>query len=424
MNDFVCIFMLSIALLLTPMVSFSKLVTASSATLNNNNEHQSNPSNDNVLEELIEKYQSAIESIESEQGTYSSQLTQELLNLSDLYQKHGDHHKAVDILKRSLHLTRINEGLYSSNQIPIVNKLIFNLKASKQWDLVNDRYYYLYQIYHRIYNEDDVELLDVGLTLANWHLQSSLLDLMPKPLNGLIASHSLFSQAERLITEQYGENDMRLIQVLNGLMVTQYLLSINIDKVETPRDVYSQFQMSSSSQYVSSVYRNSFANGKDLIERELHVLEFQPEKNHLDITKNKLKLADWYLINNKNQSAVRYYQNAYNYALSHDSNNDFTQILFGQPVALPDLPYINGVGRSNVNGANLPETARYVEVLMDVSRYGDTRNIKVVSAKPKEIISKRYKVISYLRNLKLRPRLVDGTPVVTKELPFHVFLGN
>ena len=69
MNNFVCISMLLIALLLTPMVSFSKSVAASPVSLSNNSEHQSNLNNEFVLEELIEKYQAAIESIESEQGT-------------------------------------------------------------------------------------------------------------------------------------------------------------------------------------------------------------------------------------------------------------------------------------------------------------------------------------------------------------------
>jgi hypothetical protein len=422
MNYFAFTLLLSIILFLTPMAIFSKLAAAPSAA--QHKEQASKNKGHYVYQELIEKHQNAIEFKESEEGIYGSGLSQELLNLSDLYQKQGDHNRAIDTLKRSLHLTRINEGLYSRNQIPIVEKLIFNLKANKQWDRVNDQYYNLYQIYHRHYSDNDVELLDVELTLANWHLQSSLLDLFPKPLNGLIASHSLFTQADKLISERYGENDIRLIQTLNGLMITQYLLSINVGKLEMPKVLNGDFQMSTETNYVTKVLRNSFVSGRNLIEREINVLEFQAVKNYRDITKSKLKLADWYLLNNKKQSALRSYQTAYDYALSNDSNNDFTQILFGQPVTLPDLPYLNNIARTDISAENLPEDVKYIEVKMDVTRYGAARNIKVIRAKPEQGIAKRYKVLTYLRNVTLRPQFVNGVPVGIKELPFHVFINN
>ncbi|NQY34131.1 MAG: hypothetical protein HRT37_03995 [Alteromonadaceae bacterium] len=46
--------------------------------------------NDRTLESFVEKYQLAIEEIESQDGAYGSRLTQELINLGSIYQKYSE----------------------------------------------------------------------------------------------------------------------------------------------------------------------------------------------------------------------------------------------------------------------------------------------------------------------------------------------
>ena len=116
-------------------IAVTKVATPLSTA--NSSTSQSTKFNDQTLAIFVEKYEVAIEEIESQDGAYGSRLTQELMNLGSIYQEYGRHDEAIKFLKRSAHLNRINDGLYSTTQIPIIRKLIISLKEKKQWSLIS-----------------------------------------------------------------------------------------------------------------------------------------------------------------------------------------------------------------------------------------------------------------------------------------------
>ncbi len=84
------------------------------------------------LTNQITLYKKAIAKLESSEGVYSDKLAQELANLADVYQQQERHDLAIATFNRSLHLNRINEGLYSKTQLPILDKVIVSLKKQKK----------------------------------------------------------------------------------------------------------------------------------------------------------------------------------------------------------------------------------------------------------------------------------------------------
>ncbi|WP_281556524.1 tetratricopeptide repeat protein [Thalassomonas sp. RHCl1] len=377
------------------------------------------------LSDEIDKYQAAVEKIESTEGMYSEQIAQKLVNLGNIYQHYEKHEDAVQVYKRALHLSRINEGLYSLTQIPILEKMIESYKKRKQWEQVNDKYYYMYWLYARNFDDMDINRLDMELQIANWHLEAYAMQLLPDPTQDLIYSYSLFDRAVNLITNTYGETDERLITPLNGLMLTNYFIASHVMRSSVEK-VYAmneqlQVQMKKSDILIAEMKRKSFVTGKKIIQRKLTVLQGQTQVDHQAIAKVKLKLADWFLMHNKRQTALRHYQEAYDYAVATDKNKEFLEQLFSQPVALPHYPNLQQRTRAIKSDTELTTDVRYVHATLDVTKYGKARNIKIVSSNPPDNSPIKTKALKSLRTTKFRPQISDGMTIFTEQLQLHVF---
>mgnify|MGYP000549828473 CR=1 FL=1 len=367
------------------------------------------------FKENLEKYEDAIEELESAQGAYAAPISQQLIGLANIYEENEKYYKAVEVLKRSIHVNKINEGLYSSSQIPIVFQLISNLKKSKQWLLVKKNYHYLYQIYRRNYGDHDFEKLDFELTLAKWYLKSFLSNFSDKPIEDLVNSQTAYFRAANLIALQFGDTDIQLVQAFNGLMVTQHLLTNPVSPKNSRSIAYD-----SSSSFIPGMQRTSYKTGKFLIEREYEILKKQTDTTDAILIQNRLKLADWYLVYNKKHSAIEQYRNTYQYALKQTNFTPEIESLFTQPISLPNLPYLDRITSSHLDDIRVEDRANYTRVSIDVTRNGDARNIEVTDEANKDNVTKRIKISRYLRNTKFRPKLINGAPVETKKLPLYV----
>lgn len=83
-----------------------------------------------------------IEQEERANGPYSEGLIGPLSDLALLYQDTGDHDLAIAVITRIRHLVRINEGLHSLEQLPLIRQLIANEETigrfDSAWELEED----------------------------------------------------------------------------------------------------------------------------------------------------------------------------------------------------------------------------------------------------------------------------------------------
>lgn len=82
----------------------------------------------------IQRYLESVSELEAEGGAWAPALQQELFGLGLAYQRDGRHAEAVTTLSRAEHLTRINEGLYSSSDLPILERLIESHATLGDWE--------------------------------------------------------------------------------------------------------------------------------------------------------------------------------------------------------------------------------------------------------------------------------------------------
>src|SRR5690606_30797865 len=81
----------------------------------------------------IENYEQVLEQLEYSGGAWSVELAEELEALGSLLYEQGEFEESIEVLERAVHVNRVNYGLYSPQQIPLVQRQIAGHIALNQW---------------------------------------------------------------------------------------------------------------------------------------------------------------------------------------------------------------------------------------------------------------------------------------------------
>ncbi|AWF79938.1 hypothetical protein BTJ40_03400 [Microbulbifer sp. A4B17] len=360
--------------------------------------------------EAVENYRERIEELEAQYGAYGAGIDEQLLGLATALQKAGAHEQAVSEFRRAMLINRVNEGLYSLNQIPMIKRLIESQIALNQWEEANDNQQYLYWLYQKNYGEKDPRMLPVINNLSRWHLQAYVEEKGDTLFEHLISATNLYSLAVDIITKNFGSSDLRLVDALRGLKATNYYLATYKGEPNAPVIINASFGGSGPNSHQRTKldhYRmKSFNTGKKAITRIVDVYQRNPKSPPAASAKAKVELGDWYMMFNKWHSARQTYGEAYKSLWDNGATNDEIEDIFGRPVALPALPVLESDSKALANSR--------ITVSYDVTAFGKARNIKILRAYPSDKVKFRSKVRNILKRAKFRPRFEDGEPVETR----------
>jgi len=132
-----------------------------------------------------------IESNESKSSYYTDSLDSYLAKAAAL-QESEEHEAAVLVFKNAWEIDRIQSGLYSESQIPIIENIIFSSIELDKWDSVNKQFDYLEHLYRKLYDAKDPRL-DSGLQkILSWHISILNQDIGGHRLRHLRKAHRLF----------------------------------------------------------------------------------------------------------------------------------------------------------------------------------------------------------------------------------------
>ena len=116
-----------------------------------------------------------------------------------------------------MQIKRVNEGLYSTSQLLILEQLIESNIASADWEEVDRNYQQLLWIHKRNYDAGDPRLLPVVDMVGRWKLKAYKENLLDgSAISTIGESEKLFRDTIVILERQYGENDPRLINPLYG----------------------------------------------------------------------------------------------------------------------------------------------------------------------------------------------------------------
>jgi len=171
----------------------------------------------------------AIDEMRGSQGIYSPALLEAYGDLADLYTEIEDFELAIRFYTDALQISRINTGLYSDQQLPIIASLIESNSQLRNWEETDDLHELRYHISSRFYELGDLAYLEAAENYGEWKLRllkQNLLDLSYRAYSRNAEDLSDFY--ERLLDNLEIQTDTRpenLLGIITGKSETDLVLA-------------------------------------------------------------------------------------------------------------------------------------------------------------------------------------------------------
>jgi hypothetical protein len=178
-------------------------------------------------------YRDAIKGIEAVYGAYGPGLSEQILSLGTTLQSQGRHEEAVQLFKRGVHLARINDGLYSAQQLPLLQGQVASHIALGQYAEADERQHYMYRVQLRTMDNSQGRTQAL-MQQASWQYDAYQLGLGEAGFLRLMAMWDLYRLALTDTLDREGDASPALLPPLQGMLQAQYLIA-----AYQPEDGYS-----------------------------------------------------------------------------------------------------------------------------------------------------------------------------------------
>jgi hypothetical protein len=168
-------------------------------------------------------YRGYIESMETSAGAFAPGLTEQLLGLGLNLQSLERHVEAAKVLKRGVHISRVQSGLYAADQIPLLRAEIRSLAALGFYDDVNERQAYLARVESEALAGTPASIAAL-LDQAAWAEQAWELGLGEAETHPehLARSWEYYRLAYNQSSQLYGDRSQALLAPLEGMLRIHY----------------------------------------------------------------------------------------------------------------------------------------------------------------------------------------------------------
>lgn len=360
---------------------------------------------ESLMADVLE-YQREIQRIEEQQGAYADGLSEQLLSLGTALQRNGEHALAIDAFKRGTHLARINEGLYSTRQMALLQGEIASHIAIGAFETADERQRYLYRVQAETLS--DVSRGQAFMQHAVWQRQAYEAGLGEDPFSRLPRMYSLYRLALTEFVESEGNSSPLLLPPLYGMLRSQYLISGFVG--ETSEGKFRSRTVFNNEEARQIAYGNqSFKEGSSVIRAIFDVTVSLPDDSLEDRAKVSVMLGDWQIWHGKRTEAAETYALVYGELADAEDAQELSDALFDTPRALPALPGVRGLPEPE------EEAEGHLLLEFDVSDRG--RVVDLVRLD--DAVVNDEKADDFMRRLRqttFRPRISDGMPVETKGL--------
>jgi hypothetical protein len=353
---------------------------------------------------------------ELRRGPYALELVPELRGLGAALFQEEEFHDAIAAYRRAIHLLRINEGLETSSQAGMVEQVIEAQLAVGDFIAADGQQEYLFRIRRATMSPLDPDMLTSVEQYADWHRGAYLGQLDRYRYPRIVNLIDLYDEMIGAVASEQGEFDRKLLPYLQGKLRTEYLLSIypgekeeglqieagQKDDVDLPDLTKMRF-------YKFRV--ENYRRGHQTIQRMLDILGKDPETEPRELADVLLAQADWFQWHRHYAQAIRVYGIVWKLMEEQPGGADWLQASFESPLELPSQ-IVFQPGRMPLRMNNSAQvTARFA-----VSRHGEAEDIDILSPQRDDnqpAVTRGYK---YLRDMRFRPRLINGEVVAAKDL--------
>ncbi|GAB5415160.1 MAG: hypothetical protein Cons2KO_27630 [Congregibacter sp.] len=362
----------------------------------------------------VRDYQRSIERIEQQQGAYAAGLSEQLLSLGLALQRNGEHGLAIDAFKRGAHLARINEGLYSTRQMALLQGEIASHIALGAFETADERQRYLYRVQAETLS--DVSRGQAFMQHAVWQRQAYEAGIGEDPFSRLTRMYSLYRLALTEFVASEGNSSPLLLPPLYGMLRAQYLISGFVGETSSGR--FRDGAVLGEEESRQMAYGNlSYKEGTSVIRAIFDVTLAMPEQSIEDRAKISMMLGDWQFWHGKRKEAFETYGLVYRELADADDAQALSAGFFDTPQALPALEGVRALPDRE------EESEGHLLLEFGVSERGRVTDLTRLD----EFAANDAKADSIMRRLRqtpFRPRISDGMPVETKGLRWAYDTSN
>lgn len=389
----------------------------------------------------VESLLQTVQALEANGDTWHPQIAESMTSLARLMQREGNHEEALTMLERAVHISRVNDGLFSLQQAPVIDMQVGSHMALDQWEEADSLRQYHFYIHSRSMQSNEPELIPALIRYAEWHVQSYTdrrIDVMP--VTRLIDAYQLYSVALSLADAQQEPAAWPREQYLQRMAYLAWQLSLTGPQMR-PEVMYARSRqvdddwVDRMTDGQSNLRASTFAMGEDALQRiiaqrEAHLQEAAPDssvrrdllKQHVEAV---LQLADWHLLFMRRQGSAELYRQAWQMLASEDEA--LRREVFGKVVSIPVFDEYLQPELLQVASGTTPELSNalaapairpvsattqkwpWVDMKFDLTRYGRVSNVELLNSSTEISENVRRRVITGLRDTPMRPLISEGS---------------
>jgi hypothetical protein len=285
-----------------------------------------------------EAYRLRIKQLEWRGGPYGLDLAEGLLDAANYFESRGDLEQATTLMRRAVHVTRVNEGLYSPLQLSLLQRLFLNAMAIEDFDGADELQAWIFNVHREQYPPASRELVKASITHSHWQIRYWLLREEPGEPDELY-------QIWRLLNDQQpGAEELPLpLELQAELVAAQLRLLYLIGVAELGLDpdaelmlgrsyVRQQATPDATRSHIFYLRKTAFSTGKqklgDLLARA------SAEGDTLLQASVAKQLGDWNLWHSNQRTAQSHYAESWE-MLVQAGREPLALAWFDQPVELP-----------------------------------------------------------------------------------------
>jgi len=363
------------------------------------------------LRENLESQFQQMQSLIKTEDAYSPKLGEEYLSYGLLLKRAGRADEAREMIVDALHISKVNEGVYSLEQRPMLRALFeTNLLLGNSEELV-ENFEKIVWLENKNPSQIGTYSFDLALKLGHHFLDRYKIQAIKSNLSleFLDSSARYFSYAVR----QYGRTSIdELLMPYGELSEVHFYRSKLVQRISS-QSGFSSFGRRDSSfdrldRRPANFTEDTFS--KTEFYAKLHFTKAQAEENQQQLVSALLALGDANLLFKRKKSAASYYKIAWQESLKL-TPDDPIRISLSEPVRLPAFNYaLKEKEEPKRQGA----TYAYLPVNVNIDVNGKVIGVddNVVGASSNRVASRARRII---KNSTFRPVIIDGELMASKQ---------
>jgi hypothetical protein len=300
-----------------------------------------------------------ISQLENEFGPYFQSLTEPMLELAEVYRGLGDDEGSLELIDRSLHMVRINNGLESIEQMPVLRLYANALSESGEHEKAEAKQFQYFQVAQRRMDPASDEFMEIMLEMREHHANRFIASTEGASVRDLVGAYSLSLNLENALENKYSVEAINEEDVVVRTMTIQpeyrdnllWLMSLDFLLFKFgfhERDsmfrsyspaLVSRIDAQRSGAYASEAafYNDPEANYRRGRDRAVALVEMTAKiegSGSIEHVLAQVLLGDWYIMFGRRMRASATYAEALELAVTPEAREPLERI-FATPSELP-----------------------------------------------------------------------------------------